>query len=175
MCKVKLSAWGFLIIWFRILRNIIVYDPTWSSKQSRKTFLKDVSWLTSFETWCATCVNPYDGFCGITLQVVISSLVYTQKDHDLETALRRKEMTLFFHSSEVPNWTCASAWPCVTKRSTLDRPAEKESCWASRSCWTWRSLGSCPVLQKRWARGIIIVNVWSYTRSVMIFGFPLTS
>lgn len=75
--------------------------------------------------------------------------------------------------SKAPTWTCASAWPCVTKRSTLDKLAEKESCWASRSCCTWRSLFSCPVLQKRWARGSIVVDSWSYT-SVVIFRFALT-
>lgn len=58
--------------------------------------------------------------------------------------------------SVVPTRTCGSAWRCVTKRSSSDRPAEKEWCWASRSYWTWRSLVSSPALQRRWVKGIIM-------------------
>lgn len=49
------------------------------------------------------------------------------------------------------SWTWGSAWLCATKRSSSDKPAEKEWCSASRSCWTWRNLASSPAHRRRWA------------------------
>lgn len=82
--------------------------------------------------WSKMCFNT--SYCFIFLFCQIELII---------------EFFLFVFSL-APSWTCGSVWPSVTKRSSSGKPAEKEWCWASRSCWTWRSRVSFPALRRRW-------------------------